>query len=172
MTPDSTLFVDVKKISSSSTSKDSKTSLHSIASLIRARKSKKLRRSTCRRILHKMEVSVREEKEGCCGGCLCCRSVKHELSSNNLLVNLFIKTSPLYSRCERLCVLYFGILLDISICALFFNLDPEEREDFRFWENLSENFWVGFYSVIISIPFLVVLSLGFHLSPKLLSRLR
>ena len=52
------------------------------------------------------------------------------------MIGLCSVTSPLYSRCVRLSVLMLGLLFDIAICTLFFNLDPQEEESFYFWESL------------------------------------
>ena len=72
---------------------------------------------------------------------------KAEIIEKNMMVALCWKTSPLYSRCIRLSVVFLGMLTDISICGLFFNLEPIE-DSFQFWENLSENLWVALYSVL------------------------
>ena len=79
-----------------------------------------------------------------------------------MMVGLCCKTSPLYSRCIRLSVVFFGVLTNIALCALFFNLEPIE-DTFKFWEKLDENFWVGLYSVLLSLPFSVLLVLSFRI---------
>ena len=49
---------------------------------------------------------------------------KEEIKDKNMMVGVCSKTSPLYSRCVRLSVVLLGLLTDIAICALFFNLEP------------------------------------------------
>ena len=61
-----------------------------------------------------------------------------------------------------------GILLEFSFCALFFNLNPEEEEDLPFfWEGFIADFWVAVYTVLFSIPPLLLLALCFRPPAKL-----
>ena len=84
-----------------------------------------------------------------------------EVKDKNMMVGLCSKTSPLYSRCVRLSVLFLGVLTDITMCALFFNLEPIENS-FQFWDSLVENVWVGVYSVLLSLPFILIVVLSFR----------
>ena len=52
------------------------------------------------------------------------------------MIAVCFKTSALYSRCVRLSILMIGILTDLVICALFFNLDEAEDETFMFWDGI------------------------------------
>ena len=87
---------------------------------------------------------------------------KREIGEKNMVLSLCGKTSPLYSRCVRLSVLLLGVLTDVAMCALFFNLEPIE-DSFQFWESLVENVWVGLYSVLLSVPPMVVVVLAFRI---------
>ena len=79
-----------------------------------------------------------------------------------MMLGLCSKTNPLYSRCTRLSVLLLGVLTDITMCALFFNLEPIE-DSFQFWDSLVENVWVGVYSVLLSLPFILIVVLSFRI---------
>lgn len=87
------------------------------------------------------------------------------------MFNVCCKTSPLYSRCTRLALIQLAILCDISICALFFDLEPHEAESLLFWENIVENIWVGLYSALIAIPVMLIVALSFHIPPSYMRRL-
>ena len=79
-----------------------------------------------------------------------------------MAVGLCCRTSALYSRSVRLSVLLLGILTDIAMCALFFELSPpEEEQSFYFWDELQENVWVGLYSALFSIPPLLAVVFAF-----------
>ena len=62
-------------------------------------------------------------KRRCCC-CMCCGMAKAEIKDKNSMVNICSSTSVLYSRCVRLSVVMLGVLTDIAMCALFFNLEP------------------------------------------------
>ena len=93
--------------------------------------------------------------------------VKREVKDKNMMVGLCSNTSPLYSRCVRLSVLLLGVLADITMCALFFNLEPIE-DSFQFWDSLVENVWVGVYSVLLSLPFILIVVLSFRIPSSIL----
>lgn len=84
-----------------------------------------------------MQNQIMRPQEGskcCC--VVCCRIARNEFSDKNMAVGLCSHTSPLYSRCVRWSVLLLGVLTDIAMCALFFNLEPIESA-FQFWESLA-----------------------------------
>ena len=92
--------------------------------------------------------------------CLACR----EIVDNNLIFGLWCRTSALYGRCVRLSILYLGILTNVTICALFFEISPppgQEADSVFFWESLAENIWVSFYSVLFSLPPLLIVIWAF-----------
>ncbi len=99
---------------------------------------------------------------------MCCRVAKKELASKNLVCNLCSTTSMVYPRCMRLCVLLLALLTEVVLCALFFNVDPEETESLLFWENLVENVWVGIFSALLSIPPTLVVVLAFRVPSRVL----
>ena len=72
-----------------------------------------------------MEEKAAAYKHRCCC-CVCCGMAKREIGEKNMMLSLCGKTSPLYSRCVRLSVLQLGVLTDVAMCALFFNLEPIE----------------------------------------------
>ncbi len=49
---------------------------------------------------------------------------KREIADKNLVVGMCSNTSALYSRCTRLSVLLLGVLTDVALCALFFEMVP------------------------------------------------
>ena len=54
-----------------------------------------------------------------------------------LLRNLFTGSSLLSPRLLRLSLFYVGLLFELVLCALFFNLSPSEPEEEElplFWE--------------------------------------
>ena len=111
------------------------------------------------------EVGGSNRQRCCC--CVCCGMAKREVKEKNMMVGLCTKTSPLYSRCVRLSVVFLGVLTDITMCALFFNLEPIE-DSFQFWSNLAENVWVGLYSAILSLPFVLISVLSFHIPSSII----
>ena len=46
-----------------------------------------------------------------------------ELKENNMPYNLVTTTSTLSPRAVRLTLFYLGIMIDVALCALFFNLE-------------------------------------------------
>lgn len=59
-----------------------------------------------------------------------------DLSNNNQICNLFGKTSPLRGRVVRLSFFYLGLLAEISIAALFYDLSGSTSDSSSFWEGL------------------------------------
>ena len=102
----------------------------------------------------------------CC--CVCCGMAKGEIKEKNMMVGLCSNTSPLYSRTVRLSVVLLGVLTDISICALFFNLEPIE-DSFQFWDSLVENLWVSVYSVLLSLPFALLAVISFRIPSSVIT---
>ena len=49
--------------------------------------------------------------------------------------NLVTTTSTLSPRAVRLTLFYLGIMIDVALCALFFNLE-EEEDDPPFWDGI------------------------------------
>lgn len=75
-------------------------------------------------------------------------NVKREISSHNLPINFITTTSAFSPRIMRLCLFTLGILLEVAVCAFFFDLSGEEEE-----ENMTDNFWIGLYSAtFVAIP--------------------
>ena len=87
---------------------------------------------------------------------------RREIQDKNMVLNLCSTTSPLYSRCTRLSVLLLGVLTEITMCALFFDLEPIE-DSFQFWDSHIENIWVVIYSVLLSLSFILILVLSFRI---------
>ena len=83
------------------------------------------------------------------------------------MIGVCARTSPLYPRCVRLSILLVGLLTDLVICALFFNLEGDEEESFYFWDSLMENIWVAIYSVLFSIPPSLLIVFAFTLPGSL-----
>lgn len=85
-----------------------------------------------------------------------------ELKENNMPYNLVTTTSTLSPRAVRLTLFYLGIMVDVALCALFFNLE-EEEDDPPFWDGIIQNFWVALYTILIAMPPLVLVGclLGF-----------
>lgn len=97
---------------------------------------------------------------------------KNELTTNNQMFNLCCKTSPLYPRFTRLALIQLAILCDLTICALFFNMDPQRASSsLLFWDNLVENIWCGLYSALIAIPLMLIVALAFRVPPSYVRRL-
>ena len=69
------------------------------------------------------------------------------------------KTEVLSPRATRAAFFLLALLLNFALCALFYNLGPEEEDAPLFWEGVSENIWVAFYSALLSSIPLVLLSL-------------
>ena len=61
---------------------------------------------------------------------LCCFISCNEIRDSNLLLNTFCSASPLIPRFLRLSLLYFGLLLELAISALFFNLQNTQIAQF------------------------------------------
>ena len=59
-------------------------------------------------------------------------TVKGEIASNNIPINVISTTSVLVPRTVRLTIFFLAILLEISMVALFFNLQPENEEESAF----------------------------------------
>ena len=97
---------------------------------------------------------------------------KREVNDKNMMVGLCSKTNPLYSRCVRLSVLLLGVLTDIAMCALFFNMEPVEEVSFQFWDGLVENVWVAIYSVLLSLPFILFVVLSYRIPSFILRSFR
>lgn len=87
--------------------------------------------------------------------------MKLELSSNNQIYNLVAVVSPFSPRFLRLTLLYFGILLELSLAALFYNLTPDSdaTESPFFWDGFIEDFWVAIYTVIFALPLLLLVAI-------------
>ena len=64
-------------------------------------------------------------KERCC--VLCCKLAANEIETNNQFYNLVKKTAPLSPRPARLAVIYFTVQLELTVCALFFDLGVSFR---------------------------------------------
>lgn len=96
-----------------------------------------------------------------------CSLFRYEFASNNLPYGLFVKTSPFNPRSFRLAVLYFGVLLELVVCAFFFDLNEEPDESSSLLDNLIENFWVSVYLVLLSAVFLLLVGLTHSLPLKL-----
>lgn len=76
-----------------------------------------------------------------------------------------MRTSPFKPRSLRLAVLYLGVLLEIAVCAFFFDLN-EEPQSSSFLDKLIENFWVSLYSVLLTAPLLLLVGLSHSLPHK------
>ena len=94
--------------------------------------------------------------------------MKKEIASTHLAVGVCIRTSALYPRCIRLSIFLLGILADVAICGLFFSL--EEEESLYFWENIAENIWVAFYSVLLNMPIMCVIAFAFTIPKGIMRR--
>ena len=66
-------------------------------------------------------------------------------------------------RTLRLLFFFLGLIVDLAICALFYDLSEDEEETSSVFsaETLSENFWVGLYTVLFSLPLMLCVSLCF-----------
>ena len=128
----------------------------------------KQRGKGCIRTRQRMIVKLEHSHRSRCCCCACLSIATGELREKNLMIGICCKTSPLYSRCTRLALLMLGALTDMTICALFFNLDPNDPEYFYFWDNLVSNIWVGFFSAVLSIPPLLFVVLAFKIPSKIL----
>ena len=87
---------------------------------ISSKLSKKRRRDPC---CAKSRGRVQEKAEAQRGRCClvaCVGVARGELAENNLLAGLCCRSSALYSRPVRLSLFLVGLLLDVSLCALFF----------------------------------------------------
>ena len=76
---------------------------------------------------------------------------------------MMAKTEVLSPRATRAAFFLLALLLNFTLCALFYNLEPEEEEVPLFWEEISQNIWVAVYSALLSsIPILLLsLLVGF-----------
>ena len=64
----------------------------------------------------------------------------------------------------RLSFLFLGILIEVSMVALFYNLSGDEEESPPFlWEGLVEGIWVGVYSTLFSTLPMLLLALVYCL---------
>ncbi len=78
-------------------------------------------------------------------------NVKREISSNNLPINFITTTSAFSPRIMRLCLFSLGILLEVAVCAFFFDLSGDEES-----ESMTDNFWIGLYSAtFVAVPMLL-----------------
>ena len=78
--------------------------------------------------------------------------------------DLFTGSSLLSPRLLRLSLFYVGLLFELVLCALFFNLnpsEPEEEEPPLFWEGFIADFWVAVFSTLLAIPPLLLISTCF-----------
>ena len=122
------------------------------------------------RIQHRvLSIIHTQRKRSIC--CVFTRLTLSELETNNQLYNLIAKTSPLNKRGVRLSVCYLALLLELSLCALFFNLAPGDDEP-PFLERLIENFWIALYSVVFALFPLLLLGLLFSVPKKWLAELQ
>ena len=67
---------------------------------------------------------------------------------------------------SSLSFFFLGILLEICLNALFHNLQEEQADSSESpfaYESMVENLWVGFYSVLITLVIMSILSLGLSL---------
>ena len=113
-----------------------------------------------------MQKEVQETKRrykgcGCC--CLCSRLMLNELSTNNQVCNLFIVKSRLFPRSLRLLFFFLGMIVELAMCALFYDLSAEEEETHVFSaQHLISNFWIGLYTCLFSLPLLLSVGLCFR----------
>ena len=84
--------------------------------------------SFCQRKKRVLLQRAKKSPPGCLG--LCCCSAWSELRASNLFLDILCSASPLVPRCVRLSLLYFGLLLELALSALFFNLDSFEAIEF------------------------------------------
>ena len=113
--------------------------------------------------MHKIYHS--SEGKSCCCVVLFFRFLHFELISNNQIYLLCCFPTLLIPRSLRLSFFFLGILLEICLNALFHNLEEESdsNEGLFVYESMVENFWVGLYSVLISLVIMSILSLGLSL---------
>ena len=62
-----------------------------------------------------------KKRKSCCGKMASVTFT--ELKENNMPYNLVTTTSTLSPRAVRLTLFYLGIMIDVALCALFFNLE-------------------------------------------------
>ena len=68
---------------------------------------------------------------------------------------------------------YMAVLLEFSLCALFFNLSPESaNEDLSLSEEVLQNFWVGLFSTLFTIFPLIIVGCFFSFPRKWIKRLQ
>ena len=92
--------------------------------------------------------------------------ISTELKNNNQLYHLFCVDSVVTPRSLRLALLYLSILSEIAISALFHDLSPSDDSSAFDSESLTENFWVGLYSVVITLILMSLIGLTLRFPPK------
>ncbi len=123
-----------------------------------------------RKILLRVERTANRDRRCCCAFW---RLFCEELATNNLVFNLVATTSPLNRRSFRLQLFFLTLLLEFSLCALFYNLYPSEDDDAPlFWEGIAENFWVALFTALFAIVPLFLLALLYRTPARWISRLK
>lgn len=122
--------------------------------------------SSTSKIKRRLNSILAEERtrKSCC--CLFQRLARNELATNNQTYNLFATSSPLSRRNTRLMFCYLGILVEFSLCALFFNLSPQAANSPDAVDELITNVWVGLFSTLFTVIPLVILGCFFSFPKK------
>ena len=66
-------------------------------------------------------------------------------------------------------LLFLGIILEFSFCALFFDLNPSDDESDPpfFWDGFLSDFWVAVYTSLLALPPMLLLALFLRPPSKL-----
>ena len=139
---------------------------------------KKSRRKCCGRLAH----SIKEKFDSAAGKTthssykckcpwICWRMVSHELKNNNQLYHLFSVESVVAPRSLRLALLFLSVLTELAISAFFHDLSPSDESSSFDSETLTENFWVGLYSVVLTLVLMSLVGLALRIPSKWLKQL-
>lgn len=92
------------------------------------------------------------------------------MSSHNQIYQLFFGQSLFLSRSLRLLFLFLGLHLEFALCAFFFDLKEEEgaseEQSLFSYSSLVSNFWVGLYSILLTTPLMLLVSVCFRMNSK------
>lgn len=98
--------------------------------------------------------------------------MREEIRANNQVFNLAKGTSFLVFSYVGVSLFFLALLLEFTLNALYYSLDPKDDEAPLFWAVVIENFWVAVYSLILSLIPLFLIVLSFTPSSKMKKQLQ
>lgn len=102
-------------------------------------------------------MKMMKEDAKCCVFFL--RVISFDLSRNNILYSLLTSHSVFTPKVLRLSMLYLHFLLELALCALFFDMENPDGDLSLSAADFLESFWVGIYSILLSLVPMFLLGL-------------